>query len=61
MAPGTCFGKFTKSQKFRLSVTALDFLAPYAKVGHGPRAGPGPVPAPQPLTALPLSCSTRCG
>ncbi|NXS07236.1 NIP7 protein, partial [Neodrepanis coruscans] len=32
VAPGTCFGKFTKSQKFRLSVTALDFLAPYAKV-----------------------------
>ncbi|NXY04325.1 NIP7 protein, partial [Pteruthius melanotis] len=31
VAPGTCFGKFTKSQKFRLSVTALDFLAPYAK------------------------------
>ncbi|NXU50562.1 NIP7 protein, partial [Turnix velox] len=28
---GTCFGKFTKSQKFRLSVTALDYLAPYAK------------------------------
>ncbi|XP_075571752.1 60S ribosome subunit biogenesis protein NIP7 homolog isoform X2 [Pelecanus crispus] len=28
---GTCFGKFTKTQKFRLSVTALDFLAPYAK------------------------------
>ncbi|NWI46371.1 NIP7 protein, partial [Picathartes gymnocephalus] len=43
VAPGTCFGKFTKSQKFRLSVTALDFLAPYAKVGpgpRGPRAGP---------------------
>ncbi|NXS02379.1 NIP7 protein, partial [Oxylabes madagascariensis] len=31
VAAGTCFGKFTKSQKFRLSVTALDFLAPYAK------------------------------
>jgi 60S ribosome subunit biogenesis protein NIP7 len=29
---GTCFGKFSsKSQKFRLNVTALDFLAPYAK------------------------------
>ena len=28
---GTCFGKFTKSRKFRLHVTALDFLAPYAK------------------------------
>uniref|UniRef100_A0A8C5IR71 60S ribosome subunit biogenesis protein NIP7 pre-PUA domain-containing protein n=1 Tax=Junco hyemalis TaxID=40217 RepID=A0A8C5IR71_JUNHY len=36
VAPGTCFGKFTKSQKFRLSVTALDYLAPYAKVGPGP-------------------------
>uniref|UniRef100_A0A674H4J8 60S ribosome subunit biogenesis protein NIP7 homolog n=1 Tax=Taeniopygia guttata TaxID=59729 RepID=A0A674H4J8_TAEGU len=31
VAPGSCFGKFTKSHKFRLSVTALDFLAPYAK------------------------------
>ena len=29
---GTCFGKFTKSGKFRLHVTALDFLAPYAPV-----------------------------
>lgn len=28
---GTCLGKFTnKSGKFRLSVTALDYLAPYA-------------------------------
>ncbi|GAU97721.1 hypothetical protein RvY_08969 [Ramazzottius varieornatus] len=27
---GTCFGKFTKSGKFRLHITALDFLAPYA-------------------------------
>ena len=30
---GTCFGKFTKGGSFRLHVTALDFLAPYAKVG----------------------------
>ena len=29
---GTCFGKFTKSGKFRLQITALDFLSPYAKV-----------------------------
>jgi 60S ribosome subunit biogenesis protein NIP7 len=28
---GTCFGKFSKGKKFRLNVTALDFLAPYAK------------------------------
>ncbi|XP_052226908.1 60S ribosome subunit biogenesis protein NIP7 homolog isoform X2 [Dreissena polymorpha] len=28
---GTCFGKFTKSKKFRLHVTALDYMAPYAK------------------------------
>ena len=28
---GTCFGKFTKSRKFRLHITALDYLAPYAK------------------------------
>uniref|UniRef100_H2ZDC5 60S ribosome subunit biogenesis protein NIP7 homolog n=1 Tax=Ciona savignyi TaxID=51511 RepID=H2ZDC5_CIOSA len=28
---GVCFGKFTKTRKFRLHVTALDYLAPYAK------------------------------
>ncbi|NXF53174.1 NIP7 protein, partial [Oceanites oceanicus] len=47
---GTCFGKFTKTQKFRLSVTALDFLAPYAKVGRGRPPCPCPMPGPQPLT-----------
>ena len=30
MSLGTGFGKFTKTRKFRLHVTALDFLAPYA-------------------------------
>ena len=29
---GTCVGKFTKSGKFHLQITALDVLAPYAKV-----------------------------
>ena len=29
---GTCIGKFTKSQKFFIHITALDYLAPYAKV-----------------------------
>ncbi|KAL5014380.1 hypothetical protein ScPMuIL_008650 [Solemya velum] len=28
---GTSFGKFTKTGLFRLHITALDFLAPYAK------------------------------
>nr|CAG4646618.1 EOG090X0EWC [Macrothrix elegans] len=28
---GTCFGKFTKTKKFRLQITALDYLAPYAQ------------------------------
>ncbi|CAH1173444.1 unnamed protein product [Phaedon cochleariae] len=28
---GTCFGKFTKSNKFKLHVTALNYLAPYAQ------------------------------
>jgi ribosome biogenesis protein Nip4 len=32
MSLGTCFGKFTKTHKFRLHITALDYLAPYAKV-----------------------------
>ncbi|XP_047646643.1 60S ribosome subunit biogenesis protein NIP7 homolog isoform X1 [Phacochoerus africanus] len=31
MSLGTCFGKFTKTHKFRLHITALDYLAPYAK------------------------------
>lgn len=29
---GTCFGKFTKTKKFKLAITALDYLAPFAKV-----------------------------
>ena len=29
---GTCFGKFTGSQTFKLHITALDFISPYAKV-----------------------------
>ncbi|XP_004837582.1 60S ribosome subunit biogenesis protein NIP7 homolog isoform X2 [Heterocephalus glaber] len=28
---GTCFGKFTKTHKFRLHIMALDHLAPYVK------------------------------
>jgi hypothetical protein len=32
MSLGTCFGKFTKTGKFTLSVTSLDYLARYAKV-----------------------------
>uniref|UniRef100_A0A2K6QDN1 60S ribosome subunit biogenesis protein NIP7 pre-PUA domain-containing protein n=1 Tax=Rhinopithecus roxellana TaxID=61622 RepID=A0A2K6QDN1_RHIRO len=28
---GSCFGKVTKTHKFWLHVTALDYLAPYAK------------------------------
>lgn len=30
-ALGVCFGKFTKSKKFHLKVTCLDYLAQYAK------------------------------
>lgn len=29
---GTCLGKFTKTKKFRLHITSLDYLAPYAQV-----------------------------
>ena len=29
---GTCLGKFSKSGKFRLHVTALDYLSQYAQV-----------------------------
>ena len=28
---GTCIGKFTKTSKFRLQVTALNIISPYAK------------------------------
>lgn len=28
---GTCFGKFTKTRRFRLQITALDYLAQFAK------------------------------
>ncbi|CAG8472305.1 13143_t:CDS:2 [Ambispora leptoticha] len=31
MSVGVCFGKFTKSGKFKLHITALDYLAQYAK------------------------------
>ena len=28
---GTCFGKFTKTKKFKLHITCLDYLAKYSK------------------------------
>jgi ribosome biogenesis protein Nip4 len=28
---GTCFGKFTKTKKFRLHITCLDYLSQYSK------------------------------
>ena len=31
---GVCFGKFTKTRKFKLHITALDYLAQYAKVRY---------------------------
>ncbi|XP_054266793.1 60S ribosome subunit biogenesis protein NIP7 homolog [Macrosteles quadrilineatus] len=31
LSAGTCFGKFTKSNKFMLHITALSYLAPYAQ------------------------------
>jgi 60S ribosome subunit biogenesis protein NIP7 len=32
LALGTCVGKFTKTDRFMLSITFLDYLAQYAKV-----------------------------
>jgi ribosome biogenesis protein Nip4 len=29
---GTCFGKFTKNDKFRLHISCLDYISQYAKV-----------------------------
>lgn len=34
MLVGVCFGKFTKTMKFKLHVTCLDYLAQYAKVSR---------------------------
>ena len=31
LSAGTCFGKFTKTKKFKLNITCLDVLAKYAK------------------------------
>ena len=31
LSAGTCFGKFTKTQKFKLNITCLEILAKYAK------------------------------
>ncbi len=31
ISPGTCFGKFSKTGKFKLGITSLDWLARYAK------------------------------
>jgi ribosome biogenesis protein Nip4 len=38
---GTCFGKFSKTGKFKLEITSLDWLAKYAKykVGSSSRGG----------------------
>lgn len=38
---GTCIGKFTKTKKFKLHITALDVIAPLAKVSkHSNRTFP---------------------
>lgn len=31
---GTCFGKFTKNDKFRLHISCLDYISQYAKVSE---------------------------
>lgn len=31
LSVGTCFGKFSKSRKFRLNITCLDYIAQYAQ------------------------------
>jgi hypothetical protein len=38
---GTCFGKFSKSGKFKLHITALDYVAQYAKY----KVSPPPYPS----------------
>ena len=70
---GVCFGKFTKTGKFRLHVTALDILAQYALVGRDRigvfnvvlgRRGSGACQCVQVLTTvswLGLACSSKSG
>jgi hypothetical protein len=45
---GTCFGKFSKSGKFKLGITSLDWLAKYAKYKVG-------------ADQLSLACRARIG
>lgn len=40
---GTCMGKFSKSGKFKLGVTCLDWLAKYAKYKVGERCAGAPL------------------
>jgi hypothetical protein len=71
VALGTCFGKFTKTKKFHLKVTALDFVAQHAKVrrpadevarGGGRRESRGGSGISPPSGAPPRAPrSTRCG
>ena len=44
MSFGVCFGKFTKSRKFILKITCLDYLAEHAKVLWRPRRVVSPPP-----------------
>jgi hypothetical protein len=71
---GTCVGKFTKTERFHLSICFLDYLAQYAKVCGAPEAQPpahGPaivwtcnptrLPHPSLRSPPPASGSIRCG
>lgn len=49
---GTCFGKFTKSGKFMLHISALDYLAQYAKYKVSPNFSCG---------GASLTMGGRCG
>ena len=72
MSLGTCFGKFTKSRKFKLHVTCLDHIAQYAKVptlalplpscnGQVLLSACSPLTPTRVSLALAALCSTRCG
>ena len=53
---GTCLGKFSKTRKFRLHVTSLEWLAKYAKY----KVGPLPLVCPCELTRSRLTHGRPC-
>lgn len=58
---GTCVGKFTKTDRFMLSITFLDYLSQYAKVRHLDHFISSKYQACELSHPFVRLCSTRCG